>query len=139
MRKKLLFLTSMLLLFATSCQKEFSAERARELTSLHANASDYTESEIKEIEAQMELYLNLCESKINDALSEKDTFQRQRKIAKLGAWFKADIETVDTMTKLTRILNGSSYADKKKMDSFRIKVDEVIMTIELIQKDMRNF
>lgn len=139
MRKKLLFLTSVLLLFATSCQKEFSAERARELTSLHATASDYTESEIREIETQMDLYLNLCESKINDALSEKDSFQRQRKIVKLGAWFKTDIETVNIMGELAEIIKASPYSDKNKMDSFYLRVNEVVLTIELIQKDIRNF
>lgn len=138
MRKKLLFLTTMLLLFAASCQREeFNAERSRELASLHKNASDYTESEIREIEMQMDLYLSLNERMMDEVLSEKDSFEMQRKIVKFAAWCSKEDENVETMTELTGILRDSPYTDPKKKDSFSRRVAEIRMTIEFIQKQMR--
>lgn len=136
MRKKLLFLTTMLLLFATSCQKEFSVERARELASLHSDASDYTESEVKEIEAQMEAYINLAQTKIEDALSERDSVERKRKLAKLAAWCKNDLETVDYLVELAVIVKQSPYGNQKKLQSFLNSITEIQMELSMIQKEL---
>lgn len=136
MRKKLLFLTTMLLLFATSCHKEeFSVERARELASLHPNASEYTESEVEEVESTMEAYINFVQTKIDDALSEHDLFERKRKIAKLAAWCKNNIDTVDIVVELAKIVKQSPYGNQEKLQSFLSRITEVQMELSMIQRE----
>lgn len=137
MRKKLLFLTTMLLLFATSCHKEeFSVERARELASLHASPSEYTEDEIREIENQVDLNFKFTESMINDVLYASDSFERKRNLIKFATWGKNHSNDVEIIKDLVRILRCSQYTDSAKFEYLSNKNTEILMSLDMVKKEL---
>lgn len=135
MKTLYIFLATVLFLFSTSCQQkeEFSAERARELASLHKSASDYTESEIRDIEMQVDMYFSSCESMLDEILTEQDFTERQRKTIKFLSWYQINKNTTDTVGDLMLILNNNPHLDKKKVDSFNRRLVEICYNLRLIQ------
>lgn len=137
MRKQLLFLTTMLLLFATSCQKkEFDIYRMRELATLHHEPSDYTEGEVKEIQDQIELYLVSCENMLNDALSERDSYERKMKMADVAARLSSEKVYLDTVGELIDVLRYNEHTDKKRLDELSRLASGIVVKIGMIRKEM---
>ena len=137
MRNKILLCATALLLFLTACAKApFDADNARRLANLHDTETEYTASEIKEVEAVMESFVTKQENLMNDILNEKDAMERQRKIVKMVAEYKSEADVYDSIGLLVVLLRDSKHSDKTKFKNLMKRMLEVQYSVDIIMKEI---
>lgn len=136
MNKGILFISALLILFTVSCHKEYSAKKIEELASLHEKASDYTESEIREIEEQVNLYFIAAEKMSGEALYERDSVERKKKIIAFLTWIKSENKLVYSVAKLLSILRQSDYYDNQNFESLDSKINKLLMEAAMLEKEL---
>lgn len=110
-----------------SSSTEYNEDEAIRLIELHTNPSDYSTSEIREIETQVELYVQQLERDVDKILDSSTESQKKRMLYNFMLEFN---ESPPTIGKMIRILQNNSKADKAKIRSIQNRAASTYMMIE---------
>lgn len=119
MKLKLLFLAMALTLcglpLLTSCQRDFNLEKSQKLVKLHTLPTDYTKSELKDMEEQVELYMSMIEQKAEDVVNAKNSLDKQRAEDEFRAAYIEDKDSHTAFLQMWIKLSANKLSDKKKV------------------------